>query len=83
MSGHKHQCFSTYYLLPLLHIFGRNHFCRIQYGGHFGFQDGQHEKKLLNSMVQVLEMIWMLNEANKMVFEHYGSSFGDDIDAIC
>ena len=29
-------------------------------------------------MVQVLEMIWMLNEANKMVFEHYGSSFGDD-----
>ena len=34
--------------------------------------------------VQVLEMIWVLNEliqANKMVFEHYGASFGDDIDA--
>ena len=41
-------------------------------------------------MVQVLEMIWMLNEliqANLMVFmnflyiEHYGTYFGDDIDA--
>ena len=40
--------------------------------------------------MQVLEMIWMLNEviqANQMVFmnfwyiEHYGASFGDDIDA--
>ena len=40
--------------------------------------------------VQVLEMIWVLNEliqANEMVFmnfwfiEHYGASFGDDIDA--
>ena len=34
--------------------------------------------------VQVLEMIWVLNEliqANKMVFEHYGASFEDDIDA--
>ena len=44
----------------------------------------------LNITVQVLEMIWMLNEliqANEMVFmniwyiEHYGASFGDDIDA--
>ena len=40
--------------------------------------------------VQVLEMIWVLNEliqANEMVFinfwyiEHYGACFGDDIDA--
>ena len=44
----------------------------------------------MNSVVQVLEMIWKLNEliqANKIVFmnfwyiEHYGASFGDDIDA--
>ena len=43
----------------------------------------------MNSTVQVLEMIWKLNEliqANEMVFmnfwyiEHYGASFGDDID---
>ena len=41
-------------------------------------------------MVQVLEMIWMLNEliqANEMDFmnfwyiEHSGASFGDDVDA--
>ena len=41
-------------------------------------------------MIQVLEMIWMLNEliqVNGMVFmnflyiEHYVASFGDDIDA--
>ena len=40
----------------------------------------------MNSTVQVLEMIWKLNEliqANEMVFmnfwyiEHYGASFGD------
>ena len=40
-------------------------------------------------MVQLLEMIWMLNEliqANEIVFmnfwyiEHYGASFGDDFD---
>ena len=44
----------------------------------------------LNTTVQVLEVISMLNEliqANEMVFmkfwyiEHYGASFGDDIDA--
>ena len=44
----------------------------------------------LNTTVQVLEVICMLNEliqANEMVFmnfwyiEHYGASFGDDIDA--
>ena len=44
----------------------------------------------LNTTVQVLEVICMLNEliqANKMVFmnfwyiEHYGASLGDDIDA--
>ena len=44
----------------------------------------------MNSTVQVLEMIWKLNEpiqANEMVFmtfwniEHYGASFGDNIDA--
>ena len=43
----------------------------------------------MNSTVQVLEMIWKLNEliqANEMVFmnfwyiEHDGASFGDDID---
>ena len=41
-------------------------------------------------MVQVLQIIWMLNEqiqANQIFFmnfwyiEHYGPSFGDDIDA--
>ena len=35
-------------------------------------------------MVQVLAMIWMLNElilANLMFFYEYGASFGDDIDA--
>ena len=46
--------------------------------------------RTLNSTVQVLEMIWMLNEliqANEMVcmnflyIEHYGASFGDDINA--
>ena len=46
--------------------------------------------RTFNSTVQVLELIWMLNEliqANEMVFmnfwyiEHYGASFGDDIDA--
>ena len=46
--------------------------------------------RTLNSTVQVLEMIWMQNEliqANEMIFmnfwyiEHYGASFGDDIDA--
>ena len=44
----------------------------------------------MNSTIQVLEMIWLLNEliqANEMVFmnflyiELYGASFGDDIDA--
>ena len=44
----------------------------------------------LNSTVQVLEMIWMLNEliqANKMVFmnfwyiDHFAESFGKDFDA--
>ena len=46
--------------------------------------------RTLNTTVQVLEKIWMLNEvieAIQMVFmnfwyiEHYGASFGDDIDA--
>ena len=46
--------------------------------------------RTFNSTVQVLELIWMLNEliqANEMVFmnfwyiEHYGASLGDDIDA--
>ena len=46
--------------------------------------------RTLDSTVQVLEMIWMLNEliqANEMVFmnfwyiEHYGAWFGEGIDA--
>ena len=46
--------------------------------------------RTVNTTVQVLEMIWMLNEriqANQMVFmnfkyiEHCHASFGDDIDA--
>ena len=46
--------------------------------------------RTFNTTVQVLEMIWMLNEliqANKMVFmnfwyiQHYGACFGDGIDA--
>ena len=44
----------------------------------------------MNTMLQVLEMIWILNEliqANEMVFmnfwyiEHYSACFGDDFDA--
>ena len=47
--------------------------------------------RTLNSAVQVLDIIWMLNEliqAKEMVFmnfwyiEHYGASFGDFIDVI-
>ena len=46
--------------------------------------------RTFNTTVQVLEMIWMLNEliqANEMVFmnfwyiQHYGACFGDGIDA--
>ena len=47
--------------------------------------------RTLNSTVQVLEMIWVLNElikANEMVFmnfwfiEYYGTCFGNDFDAV-
>ena len=44
--------------------------------------------RILNTIAQRLEMIWMLNEliqANQMVFtiswEHYGAGIGDDFDA--
>ena len=46
--------------------------------------------RILNTTMQVLEMIWMLNEliqANKMVFmnfwffEHFVACFGDGVDA--
>ena len=47
--------------------------------------------RTVNSTVQVLEMIWVLNEliqANEMVFmnfwfiKHYGACFGNDFDAV-